>query len=196
MEAHDRVVEPTEIVAGRYQLRPPSPRDVPDVMAMAADEAIRLWNPFTSGGDEESARAWVEKWADFNEGRSAVFCVYEATEGRLLGNVSLHGIDLEHSCGELGYRVAPWARGQGIGTLAVRTVSDWAFGFLGLTRLQLLHAVENPASCRLAEKAGFLLEGTTRSSYRYGDGKLHDEHIHGRLATDPVAGQSVRAAGS
>jgi len=87
--------------------------------------------------------------------------------------------------------VAPWARGQGIATLAVRTVADWAFGFLGLTRLQLIHAVENPASCRIAEKAGFLLEGTMRSSYRYGDGKLHDEHIHGRLATDPVAGQAV-----
>jgi RimJ/RimL family protein N-acetyltransferase len=186
MEPLDRLVEPTEIVAGRYQLRPPSPRDVPDMMAMARDEDIRLWNPLASGADEEKAQAWVERWADFDGGKSALFCVYEATEGRLLGTVSLHKIDLEHSCGELGYRVAPWARGRGIATVAVRTVTDWAFGFLGLTRTQLIHAAENPASCRVAEKAGYLLEGTTRSSYRYGDGKLHDEHIHGRLVTDPV----------
>lgn len=185
METLDRVVEPTEIVAGRYQLRPPSPRDVPDVIAMARDEDVRLWNPI-AGADEEQARAWVEKWADFNGGRSAVFCIYEATEGRLLGNVSLHKIDLESSQGELGYRVAPWARGRGVATIGVRAVTDWAFGFVGLTRMQLMHAVGNVASCRVADKAGFLLEGTMRSSYRYGDGELYDEHMHGRLVTDPV----------
>ena len=188
MELLDRIVEPTEIVAGRYQLRPPSPRDVPDIVAMAQDQDIRRWNELSSGDDEEKARAWVERWADFNGGQSALFCVYEATEGRLLGNVSLHKIDFGHSAGELGYRVAPWARGRGVATIAVRTVTDWAFGFLGLTRMQLIHATPNAASCRVAEKAGFLYEGTTRSSYRYGDGKLYDEHLHGRLVTDPVPG--------
>jgi RimJ/RimL family protein N-acetyltransferase len=71
----------------------------------------------------------------------------------------------------------------------VATVSDWAFGYLGLTRMQLIHAVENAASCRVAEKCGYRHEGTTRSSYRYGDGELHDEHIHGRLVGDPVPGR-------
>ncbi|NUR61332.1 MAG: GNAT family N-acetyltransferase [Catenulispora sp.] len=187
MELLDRIVEPTEIVAGRYQLRPPSPRDVPDVMAMSLDEDVRLWNPLAAGADEEKAHAWVEKWADFNGGQTAVFCVYEAVEGRLLGMVSLHKIDLEHSMGELGYRIAPWGRGRGAATVAVRAVTDWAFGALGLIRMQLIHGVENPASCRVAEKSGFLLEGTMRSSYRYGDGKLHDEHMHARLVTDPVS---------
>lgn len=184
MEVLDRIVEPTEIVAGRYQLRPPSPRDVPDILAMAEDEHIRLWNPLSSA--VKDPHAWVERWSDFNGGQSPLFFVYEVTEGRLLGNVSLHEIDFDNSAGELGYRVAPWARGQGVATTAVRAVTDWAFGFLGLTRLQLIHGVQNPASCRVAEKAGFLMEGTMRSSYRYGDGTLHDEHLHARLATDPA----------
>ena len=50
--------------------------------------------------------------------------------------------------------------------------------------MQLYHAVDNPASCRVAVKAGFVLEGRPRESFRYGDGQLHDEHLHGRLATD------------
>ena len=186
METLERVVEPTEIVAGRYQLRPPSLRDVPDMMEMSRDEDIALWNPLVSGADEETARAWAERWSDWDGGRSALFGVYEAVEGRLLALVSLHKIDLGLSFGELGYRVAPWARGRGVATTSLATVSDWAFGYLELTRLQLIHAVENAASCRVAEKCGFLHEGTTRSSFRYGDGELHDEHIHGRLATDPV----------
>ena len=189
METPDRVVEPTEIVAGRYQLRPPSPRDVPDMMAMSRDADIALWNPMASGAEEETARAWAERYADWDGGRSPLFGVYEAVGGRLLGLVSLHKIDLELSAGELGYRVAPWARGRGVGTMALGTVADWAFGFLELTRLQLIHAVENEASCRVAVKCGFLHEGTTRSSYLYGDDKLHDEHIHGRLIGDPVPGR-------
>ena len=186
METLDRVVEPTEIVAGRYQLRPPSLRDVPDMMAMSRDPDIALWNALTSGADEESARAWAERWSDWDGGTSPTFGVYEATEGRLLGLVSLHKIDWDLSLGELGYRVAPWARGRGVATMAVGTVAEWAFGFLELTRLQLMHGVGNVASCRVAEKCGFLHEGTTRSSFRYGDGELHDEHIHGRLIGDPA----------
>jgi RimJ/RimL family protein N-acetyltransferase len=189
METLDRVVEPTEIVAGRYQLRPPSSRDVPDMMEMSRDQDIALWNPLASGVDEETAQAWAERFSDWDGGRSALFGVYEAVEGRLLGMVSLHKIDLDLSAGELGYRVAPWARGRGIATMALGTVTDWGFATLELTRMQLLHAVENVASCRVAEKCGFLHEGTTRSSYRYGDGELHDEHIHGRLAGDPVPGR-------
>jgi RimJ/RimL family protein N-acetyltransferase len=189
METLDRVVEPTEIVAGRYQLRPPSLRDVPDMMAMSRDTDIALWNPLASGVDEETARAWAERYGDWDGGRSPLFAVYEAVQGRLLALVSLHKIDLKLSAGELGYRVAPWARGQGVGTTALATVADWAFGFLELTRLQLIHAVENEASCRVAQKCGFQHEGTTRSSYLYGDGNLHDEHIHGRLIGDPVPGR-------
>ncbi|MEY9910733.1 RimJ/RimL family protein N-acetyltransferase [Catenulispora sp. MAP12-49] len=189
METLDRVVEPTEIVAGRYQLRPPSLRDVPDMMELSRDPEVVLWNPLASGADEETARAWAERWADWDGGQSAQFGVYEAVEGRLLGLVSLHKIDLLLSSAELGYRVAPWARGRGVATTAVRTVTEWAFGALELTRVQLIHAVENVASCRVADKCGFLHEGTTRSSYRYGDNKLHDEHIHGRLVGDPAPGR-------
>jgi RimJ/RimL family protein N-acetyltransferase len=44
--------------------------------------------------------------------------------------------------------------------------------------------VANPASCRVAEKAGFRLEGTMRASFRAEDGQRYDEHLHARLATD------------
>ncbi|WP_223884412.1 GNAT family N-acetyltransferase [Micromonospora craniellae] len=42
----------------------------------------------------------------------------------------------------------------------------------------------NPASCRVAERAGYPVEGTLRESHRYGDGRRYDEHLHARLATD------------
>ena len=60
----------------------------------------------------------------------------------------------------------------------------WGFKSRGLIRLELFHAIENAASCRLAQRCGYLTEGTTRQSFVYGDGQRHDEHLHGRLAVD------------
>ena len=183
MEPHDRL-EPVEIVAGRYQLRPPSPRDADDLLAMADDPVSRLWNPMRGVTTRDEALAWCQTWADWNGGEAARFGVYDATEGKLLGMVSLKDLDFRNQSAELGYHTAPWARGQGVARTAVGSVVQWGFGALDLVRIELLHAVGNAASCRVAERAGFVLEGVTRSSYRYGDGELHDEHLHARLATD------------
>ena len=62
----------------------------------------------------------------------------------------------------------------------------WAFGTLPVDRIELCHAVENVASGRVAEKAGFTYEGHLRRSYRYGDGRKHDELLWARLADDPA----------
>lgn len=194
METPDPVLEPVEIRAGRYRLRPPTLQQADDVSAMAKDTEIRMWNGLTSVTDGEAARAWCVRWSGWDGGTAPVWGVFDADGegdggadgGRLLGTISLFDIDMRNTSAEIGYRVAPWARGKGVGTAALQSVADWAFETLGLTRLQLLHGLENPASCRVAEKSGFVLEGVLRSSYRYGDGELHDEHLHARLASDPT----------
>ena len=48
-------------------------------------------------------------------------------------------------------------------------------------RLENVHAVENMASCRVADKAGFALEGTLRSAMLHADG-WHDMHLHAAIA--------------
>ena len=77
------------------------------------------------------------------------------------------------------------ARGRGAATAAVTEVTTWSFTSLGIQRVELCHAVANPASCRVAVKAGYAIEGTLRSSWAHDDGHRYDEHIHGRLASDP-----------
>jgi RimJ/RimL family protein N-acetyltransferase len=75
----------------------------------------------------------------------------------------------------------------------VDAVCRWAFTAVPLERVELCHAVENVASGRVAEKAGFTLEGRLRRSYRYGDGVRHDELLWGRLADDPAPELSSRS---
>jgi RimJ/RimL family protein N-acetyltransferase len=178
-------IEPVEIAAGRLQLRPPTDADAADALAMLQDPDVARWNQGPDGLDLDVARAWCRRGADWSSGEHATFSVLDATSGRLLGNVSLHQIDRAEGDAEIGYRVAPWARGRGVATDSVAAVSRWAFGALDLVRIELAHAVLNPASCRVAEKAGYPLEGTLRASYVYGDGRRYDEHLHARLASDP-----------
>lgn len=177
-------IEPVEIAAGRLQLRPPSPRDAPESLLMLQDPDVALWNPGPARLDLDEAAAWCARCADWSAGTHATFSVLDATSGQLMGNVSVHQIDHEQRDAGVGYRVAPWARGQGVATGAVAAATRWAFGALDLARIELAHAVANPGSCRVAEKAGFPLEGTLRQAFVYGDGTRHDEHLHARLVTD------------
>jgi RimJ/RimL family protein N-acetyltransferase len=104
--------------------------------------------------------------------------------GSLVGSVSLHHIDLAQENAEVGYWIAPEFRGRHLAARSVDIAARFAFATLGFRRLYLYHSVENPASCRVADRAGFAMEGTLRQSYKYSDGRFHDEHLHGRLATD------------
>lgn len=184
-KAAPQPLDPVEIAAGRFQLRPPSEAEAADALAMLRDPAVRQWNPAPQVVDLETARAWCRSGADWSQGTHATFSVLDATTGRLLGNVSLWGIDLADQRSALvGYRTAPWARGQGVAPDGVDAVTRWAFGALGVERIGLPHAVANPASCRVAEKCGYRLEGTSRKAFRDEDGVRHDEHLHARLATD------------
>jgi RimJ/RimL family protein N-acetyltransferase len=95
---------------------------------------------------------------------------------------------------ECTYWVLPAARGRGVATGATLAMAHWALHDLGLHRLELQHSTANPASCRVAAKAGFGLEGTRRSAMRHPDG-WHDMHLHARLPGDPQAAPDPGAAG-
>jgi RimJ/RimL family protein N-acetyltransferase len=178
-------IDPVELVAGNLQLRPPTASEAADALEMLRDPDVARWNPAPAVTDLDAARDWCQRGADWSDGGHATFSVLDATGGRLLGNVSLWKIDNEQQSADIGYRVAPWARGRGVATASVDTVSRWAFEALGLFRIELCHATANPGSCRVAEKAGYVLEGTLRQSFRYGDGRRYDEHLHARLAGGP-----------
>jgi RimJ/RimL family protein N-acetyltransferase len=179
-------VEQPVLTTARLVLRPSVEQDAASVVEQSDDEALRMWGmaPFT---DEEAARAWLRTRASrWRSGVGAGWLVTATDDGRLLGNVVLFQVPGDQPEGEIGYGLFAAGRGRGYATEAVRAVTAWAFDALDLPRIRIMHAVENEASCGVAERAGFALEGVLRRSYRYGDGELHDEHLHARLADDPA----------
>jgi RimJ/RimL family protein N-acetyltransferase len=177
-------IEPVELRAGDVLLRRWREDDLDAAWAALQDPEIRRWNG-TGSDSRDDAAAMLGGRADWTSGTHASWAVVDAGTGELLGSVSLHSIDREQGTAEVGYWTAPAARGRGVAGRAVDAACRWAFAVLPVERIELLHAVENPASGRVAERDGFTLEGRLRRSYRYADGRKHDELLWSRLAGDP-----------
>jgi RimJ/RimL family protein N-acetyltransferase len=64
----------------------------------------------------------------------------------------------------------------------VRLISAWGFRALGVERIELQAAVDNPASQRVAERAGFTREAVLRSRWTTYGGERHDMVCFGLLA--------------
>ena len=128
----------------------------------------------------KDAGGWIASW----EGVGHAFAITEEGDDgeRVVGNVAVTRID-DHRNGWVSYWVVPEARGRGIAVAGTRLLAKWAFEERGLFRLELGHRTNNPASCRVAVKAGFLAEGIERGRLCY-EGVRYDVERHARLATD------------
>lgn len=105
------------------------------------------------------SRSWIEAQVEaFQAGTAFEFAILSAGD-RYLGGCGLNQIDRVNRRANLGYWVRSTATGQGVATRAVRALSDWAFEATDLVRLEVVVAVGNIASHRVAEKVGAVREG-------------------------------------
>ena len=102
--------------------------------------------------------ALIAEWWEGADSRTWVI-EHPRHEGSAVGLISTrsgaHGI-------ELGYALAPECWGMGLTTMATQTVSDWALSQAGCFRVWATCDVDNTASQRVLDKAGFDREGTLR----------------------------------
>ncbi|GGN55561.1 acetyltransferase [Actinoplanes lobatus] len=162
------------------RLRPWRDTDVDAVVAGFADPAIQRWHCRSLSRDE--ALDWIAQWPPrWRAETDAGWAIVE--NDQVVGQTGLRHISLAEGLGHVSYWVLPSARGQRIAPRALTALTRWSIGELGLHRLELSHSTHNAASCRVAQRSGYLLEGTKRSEARHTDG-WHDMHLHAHLATD------------
>lgn len=132
---------------------------------------------------------YPQEWfARFEEGRRdgtrEALAIVDADGGGFLGVGVALRIDRPGRTAELGYAVAPAARGRGVATQALRSLTEWAFAELGALRLELMISVDNEASKRVAGRCGYVREGVLRSMHLKQELR-EDTEIWSRLPTDP-----------
>ena len=178
--------EQPEIHGQGLTLRPWQPEDHPTVLTAYTDPAIQRWHARTVTDDE--ARAWIENWQRrWRDETGAGWAVVDGDavveSGKVAGQVSLRTIDLQEGLAQVSDGVLPSARGRRTASRALTALTEWAFGQLGLHRIEVMHSTANEPSCRVATAAGYELEGTKRSEAKHADG-WHDLHLHARIVGD------------
>ncbi|MFI9252913.1 GNAT family N-acetyltransferase [Streptomyces sp. NPDC053069] len=175
--------QPTLSTRDGLVLRPWRAEDAPAVYAAMQDPVMQQWHLRSAESVAEVA-GWIEQWqAYWAAEHSAQWAVVHETTDELLGRMALRQLVLGDGCAEIAYWTVAQARGLGVAARAATALSHWALDEIGFHRLELLHAAANEASCRVAVKAGFTLEGTKRSALLHADG-WHDMHLHARVQGD------------
>jgi RimJ/RimL family protein N-acetyltransferase len=141
-------------------LRPWHADDAEAIVAcIDGDPEISRWldvvpQPYTL----DDARAYIGGLGE------QAFAITDSATRVVVGSIGVRWNELG-DVGEIGYWLRADARGGGLMTRALVLVSHWALARDGAARLQLRADVENVPSRRVAEKAGYTLEGVLRSAH-------------------------------
>jgi RimJ/RimL family protein N-acetyltransferase len=160
-------------------LRPFRPDDFDAARALDEDAAAARWVPSLPADDGDGVAAFYEQCR--LDGSLLHLVIGDRVDETYLGEAMLALGD--HGVGEVGCCVVPAARGRGIATETVRSLTDWAIEALGLGRVQVFVATVNPVALRLAERAGYRHEGVLRAYWEGADGRL-DVVLLSRLPGD------------
>jgi RimJ/RimL family protein N-acetyltransferase len=155
------------LTTDRLVLRPFAAEDVDAVAAACTDPEIARWIPIPVPYRREDAVEFVENvsTAGWRDDTMYNFGVFTREGGTLVGSMGLVRIALLRATerqAELGFWTAEEQRGMGYTVEAARAVIGWAFADLGVERLEWVATVGNVASRAVAERLGFVMEGTQR----------------------------------
>lgn len=155
-----------ELKTARLLLRAHREQDIEPTVAMFGDELCKRWLSAPQPYTLEEGRRWCTDTAHLLRamGDGVHWAITEAQSGRYLGGIGVKGTDWLRRSTEIGYALAPWARGRGYAPEALRAAAEWFLCEQDFNRVELFAATGNTASQRVAEKAGFVREGVARNS--------------------------------
>ena len=179
--------QPT-IVGERVRLEPLGIVHYEGLRPMFDDPEGRRMTATTGVFDDGMLRSWISTRQDHDD--RADFAIVDREAGHVLGEVVLNDLDTDdESCNFRISLVGPDFYGRGYGTEATTLVLDYAFGTVGLHRVELSVYSFNPRGQRAYEKAGFVKEGVRRQALQW-EGEWHDVIVMAVLATDPRPGRA------
>lgn len=159
---------PPSLIDGDLHVRGWEAKDAGAVHAACQDPDIQRWTRVPSPYLREDAAGFVGPFSagQWAAGTGGPLAAVSADTDEVLGACGLNTVDATDLVAEVGYWVAPWARGRNVARRATRLLADWAFGEVGLQRLELYVEPSNAASRAVAESLGCQQEGVLRSKAR------------------------------
>jgi RimJ/RimL family protein N-acetyltransferase len=176
---------PVQLVDEDLLLRPFRLSDSPQLYE-AVRESLNELQPWMSWAtdrySEMTAREYITvARARWEEHTFYAFAITHAEE--LLGVCTLSSIHPVYHLCNLGYWVRSSCRGRGIAGRAAKLAARFAFEEVGLIRVEIVIAVDNHASLRVAEKIGAHDEGVLLNRMVVGR-SIYNAHMFSLLPSD------------
>lgn len=149
-----------------------------DAIRVSAGDLLPWLGPrYAALGTHDEVHAFISEWTT-GAAAGTQFGFIAAAGDRIVGFGLLNQINAFHRFGNLGYWVRTGETGRGIATALVRHLAGFGFDTLGLERLELVIEPSNPASLRVAEKAGAEREGLLRQRLAGRDGPARNAYMY------------------
>lgn len=184
------VLARADLATERLVLMPVEDDDVDVVLASIRETIgpLSRWMTWCHAGyAREDAAAWIGATRSAWDGDDAYeFLVFERS-GRHVGAVGLNQFDRANNGANLGYWVRQSCQRRGFAVEAVRRLVRFAFEVANFQRVEIVAAVDNLASRRVAERAGATFECVARNRLLL-HGVPIDAAVHSLVPDDPNAG--------
>jgi len=177
---------PPVLSDGVISLRPPRPEDAEDITLGCQDPQAQLWTTIPVPYSFEDAQWWLgtrgtlEQWW-----AGPAWAVTVPPSDRWSGTIDIRPDGAGGA--EVGFMLAPWARGAGHSTRALRLVCSWAFTALDLQVVTWYAYVGNEASRRAARRVGFRIPDVILRRHLPQRGERRDAWIGDLLPGDLAA---------
>ena len=141
------------------------------------DDAAALWEAVQESRSHlEPWMPWVHEYHELDDVREYLVraqarwqlredlavAIVDRAAGRYLGGSGLHRMNWPLRTFEIGYWLRQGAEGRGFASEAVQLLTRLAFDTLDANRVEIRMDTRNERSRRVAERLGFVLEGTLR----------------------------------
>ncbi|MFX3649447.1 MAG: GNAT family N-acetyltransferase [Paenibacillus sp.] len=146
-------------------------------------EQLRLWLPFAEKipSLEESEMMVRRARLKYLERSDLMLHLRDRHTDEFVGSSGLHRIDWNARCFEIGYWIRTSRSGEGLMTEAVKGIEQFAITHLEANRLEIRCDARNVRSARVAERAGYTLEGILRKLRRNSAGTLVDSMVFSKV---------------
>ena len=167
---------------------PVSPADADDLYRATRESLAEMspWLPFAHQDYSiKETKDFLKKRCpqSWKKDTEYAFKIIDPKDNSFIGMCGLNAIDFENHRANLGYWIRTSRTGEGVAPAATLLLAKWGFKIARLRRIEIIVAVDNQRSKRVAEKAGAHREGVLRNRLHMHD-KYHDAVMYSLIPQD------------
>lgn len=149
----------------RFLLRPIEASDTKEVFHYFSQDEVTKYYDLNTFKDIKEAKILIENWQKrYHKKEGFRWGIATKKENKIIGSCGYHNWEKEHFKAEIDFEVTPEFWRKGVMTEVLQSILRYGFEAMELNRIEALYDIENLASKKTLEKAGFVYEGVLRQS--------------------------------